>query len=106
MALHKVDKRLYYTADKSRVVEEGDPDAAFLYATPGIEVPADEYKRLTHKAEAEPVVVHSTAADPEPKAKAQVAEDDDEKAEAKAVHKPEVQDKAIPGPAAERRERR
>lgn len=29
------DRRLYLTADKSRVVEEGDPEAAFLFTTPG-----------------------------------------------------------------------
>lgn len=111
MAMHKVKERLYYTADQSRVVEEGDPEAAFLYAAAGTEVPEDEYKRLTKQAAAEPVVVHSTAADPEPepkRARAQAADeddDDDAKARSKAVHTAE--DKAVPGPAVTReRERR
>ena len=32
-------QRLYHTADKSKVVAEGDPNAAFLYAVPGDEIP-------------------------------------------------------------------
>lgn len=33
-------QRLYLTADKAAVVAEGDERAAFLYATPGDEIPA------------------------------------------------------------------
>jgi len=32
-------ERLYLTADKKRLVGEGDTRAAFLYATPGDEIP-------------------------------------------------------------------
>lgn len=39
------DRRLYLTADKSEVVEDGDPGAAFLFTTPGYEVPASEVER-------------------------------------------------------------
>ena len=38
----QVTERLFLTADKSRVVSESDPDAAFLYSTPGKDVPYDE----------------------------------------------------------------
>lgn len=41
----KVTERLYLNADKTKVVKEGSPDAAFLYATPGKEIPAEEAER-------------------------------------------------------------
>lgn len=34
----KADRKLYLTADRERVVEEGDPEAAFLLAAPGKEI--------------------------------------------------------------------
>lgn len=40
------DRRLWLTADRSRVVEDGDPSAAFLLAAPGTEIPVDEAARL------------------------------------------------------------
>lgn len=40
------DRRLWLTADRDRVVEEGDPDAAFLFVTPGKTVPDAEAARL------------------------------------------------------------
>lgn len=39
------DRRLYLTADKKRVVEQGDPDAAFLLANPGQDIPKATAKR-------------------------------------------------------------
>lgn len=39
------DRRLYLTADKSQVVEAGDPAAAFLFTTPGYEIPVGEVER-------------------------------------------------------------
>lgn len=42
----RMDERLWYTADKERVVPEGDPEAAFLFCTPGKEVPLAEAQRL------------------------------------------------------------
>lgn len=36
------DGRYYLNADRSRIVEESDPDAAYLYTTPGRLVPLDE----------------------------------------------------------------
>ena len=39
MGLMIAKARLYLVADKSRLVREGDPKAAFLYATEGDEIP-------------------------------------------------------------------
>lgn len=48
------DRRLYLTSESGYVgaqagqvvVEDGDPRAAFLFATPGVVIPADEVARL------------------------------------------------------------
>lgn len=37
-------QRLYLTADKAKVVADGDPKAAFLYAVPGDEIPESAVK--------------------------------------------------------------
>ena len=42
----RLDRRLWLTADRDRVVEEGDPDAAFLLGTAGKEIPDAEAERL------------------------------------------------------------
>lgn len=42
----RADRRLYLTADKSRVVEHGDPDAAWLLAGVGGQIPPAEADRL------------------------------------------------------------
>ena len=47
-------ERLYLTADKERVVKEGDPDAAFLFVTPGKEISAEDAKRYGIKEAAKP----------------------------------------------------
>lgn len=44
-----VDRRLYLTADKSKVVEDGDPKAAFLWAIRGRNVSEEEAKRVGYK---------------------------------------------------------
>lgn len=53
-----VDRHLYLTEDKSRVVEEGDPAGRTLWATPGMEVAEADAVRLgavaADSAEAEP----------------------------------------------------
>ena len=41
-----VNRRLFVTADRSRAVEEGDPDAAFLLCAPGKPVLRSELERL------------------------------------------------------------
>lgn len=56
-----IDRHLYLTEDRSRVVEEGDPASRFLWAAPGDEVSRSEAVRLgAVKAKAE------QAPDPEP----------------------------------------
>lgn len=40
-----VDRRLWLTADRERLVEDGDPEAAFLFATPGKRIPRDQAER-------------------------------------------------------------
>lgn len=40
------DRRLYLTAGKDEVVEDGDARASFLFATPGYEIPAGEVERF------------------------------------------------------------
>jgi hypothetical protein len=51
---HIVDRKLWLTADKERVVEDGDPDAAFLFAGEGDEVSDEDAKRYGLKAKAKP----------------------------------------------------
>lgn len=43
---YTVDRHLYLTEDKSRVVEESDPAMRWLWATPGMQVPLAEAERL------------------------------------------------------------
>lgn len=45
MAKYVTDKRLWLTADRERVVEDGDPAAAFLLASPGKELDEATVKR-------------------------------------------------------------
>lgn len=40
------DRRLWLTADRTRVVEDGDPRAAFQLASPGHLIPDQEAQRL------------------------------------------------------------
>jgi hypothetical protein len=78
----KATERLYLTVDRSRVVKEGDPDAAFLYRTPGKEISADDMKRygLTEsKAEKN---AESKAQNAPPENKAEAAPEDDKAEEA------------------------
>lgn len=41
-----LDRKVWLTADKGEVVEDGDPRAAFLLGNEGVEIPDDEAKRL------------------------------------------------------------
>lgn len=45
MAKYVTDRKLWLTADRERVVEDGDPEAAHLLASKGKELPADVVKR-------------------------------------------------------------
>jgi hypothetical protein len=60
------EKRLYLTVEKDRVVEEGDPDAAFLMVNEGGEVPAEHvhlYREYRKAHEAEPKAAAKAPAD-------------------------------------------
>lgn len=62
-----IDRHLYLTEDKSRVVEEGDPASRWLWASPGQEMSREEAERLgAVKSGPEPAV----EPDPAPEAKA------------------------------------
>lgn len=43
--MFRVEKRLYWVADRGRLVRHGDPEAAFLAFTPGQELPDEEARR-------------------------------------------------------------
>lgn len=45
----KVDRRLYLAADRETLVEDGDPGAAFLWASEGDEVTDEEAERVGYK---------------------------------------------------------
>lgn len=94
-------EHVYVTKDRSRVVEETDPDVGMLLYAAGDDIPEAEAKRLglgeyaKKAAKAQPEVVYSTvpgAGKPEegaPEAKP---------AEAKAVAAAETEDKAVNPP--------
>lgn len=45
MATVKSPRRLWFTIDRTRVVEDGDPEAAFLFCAPGQEVAVEELEK-------------------------------------------------------------
>lgn len=45
-----VDRSLFLTADRDELVEEGDPRAAFLWASAGSEVSDEEAAEVGYKA--------------------------------------------------------
>lgn len=47
-------EKLWLTADRSRVVPDGDAEAAFLFCTPGKAISDDDAKRYGVKAKAKP----------------------------------------------------
>lgn len=82
-------EKLWLTADRDRVVKDGDPEAAFLLATPGKRIPLDEAERLgltgKSKAKAKPKPETKEAAPAEDKV-ADVAEDKDSEAKWPHTH--------------------
>lgn len=46
MPKYIADRKLWLTADRERVVEDGDPEARFLLAAPGRAVPEEQAVRL------------------------------------------------------------
>lgn len=77
-----IDRHLYLTEDKTRVVEEGDPASRWLWASPGQEMSREEAERLG-------AVKRARAPEPEPEPEVDVVE-------SKAQSKPE--DKAMRPP--------
>lgn len=67
-----IDRHLYLTEDKSRVVEEGDTDGRWLWASPGQEMARDEAERLG-ALEAKQPEKPEQPAKPEPKQRARPA---------------------------------
>jgi len=91
------DRRLGLTADRSRVVDYFDVEAAFLFRAPGGKVTVEEARQFGISAEhpfsprpgSAPVSPSSPEPDPVPEAKAA------EKPEDKAVKKADIEDKGI-----------
>lgn len=99
-----IDRHLYLTEDKTRVVPEGHPDCRWLWATPGMEVPRADAERLG-AIDAPPVAEETTVepAEEEPAGDdpAVVDEDSDDPAvpaeETKAAPKPGDKQRTKPG---------
>jgi hypothetical protein len=69
-----IDRHLYLTEDRDRVVEEGDPAGRFLWANPGSEMPRDEAEKLgAIKASSDEDVDGDSVTDDDRKAKSQPA---------------------------------
>lgn len=62
----KLDAKLWLTADRASVVEDGHPDSAFLLGLPGDEIPASEAARLGIKGEVKAVANAPALPEPEP----------------------------------------
>lgn len=60
------DRRLFLTADKSRVVEEGDAGAAYLFATPGSPITQEDIDRYGLSLTGGPNAEAAQAAEPSP----------------------------------------
>lgn len=50
----EIDRHMYLTEDKKRVVEEGDPDGRWLWAAKGNSKPRDEAERLGYVPKSQP----------------------------------------------------
>ena len=64
----KVDRRLYMNAARDRLVAEGHPDAAWVYASKGKEVPTAELEAFGPVIEV-PTYPPKVEQEPEPKPK-------------------------------------
>ncbi len=76
-------ERIYLTGDKKRVVPEGDPKAAFLFASPGDEIRDDAVKQFKLKVGEQVSETAPGRATPEP-AKPDLSDADREELEALA----------------------
>ena len=68
------DRRLYLTADKSRVVEEGDPASAFLLASAGRKILDADVERLGLRLADGRIVWGASAPEPKPEPEPEPAE--------------------------------
>lgn len=93
-----VDRRLFLTADKSELVDEDDPRAAFLWAGEGSEVSEEEAKRVGYKG-------GTKKADDEPSGSGLTVSKEADQPANKAVEAPEA-DKAEPVKKAAKRTRK
>lgn len=82
---YRATERLYFNADRSKVVQEGDPEAASLFTTPGKEISAEDAERFG--------LIPAKAAKAD-KAEAPETKAEDEPAENKAKAAPENKAKA------------
>lgn len=89
---YRAPRRLYLTADKSRVVEESDPEAASLLAGAGAEVSQADVERYKLRELPEPSEAEGRAED------AEDAPASEGEARGKAVAGP-PEDKAQAGPS-------
>lgn len=73
------DRRLWLTQEKGAVVEEGDPRAAFLFATPGFVISDEDCHRYGLRLEDGALVVGSVLSQPEhePEPEEQLAKESD-----------------------------
>lgn len=95
------DRRLYLTADKETVVEDGDPRAAYLFATEGYELSAgivEQYGLVS--VEGRVVLPGAPKPEAEPEAKATEEPDGDGAAE-ESSEQPNAEPSADPEPATE-----
>lgn len=81
-AMFTLTERTYVNGDKSRVVPENSPEAAFLFGTPGMKISNEEARRLgllADDADDEPDAEAKQAAEASPEAK-QVTQPPEDKA--------------------------
>jgi hypothetical protein len=83
------DRSLYLTSDRKRLVEEGSPDAAFLFVAPGDYYDERMAKEMGWPPEAQDAITEPIDMDQVMK-KAQV------EAEGKAIHEPPATKQIIP----------
>lgn len=87
MPAYVADRRLYLTADKSEIVEHGDPRSAFLLAGEGSEIGPDDVERLDISQKSGRIVYPGYEEESEPESKAAPAPENKmvEKAEDKGA---------------------
>ena len=98
-----VDARLYRTADGTRLVPEGHPDAAFLFCAPGHEVSRAEFERFELDPSLAPEAASAAVEEPDRGEDRGAAEGEvpDAEAAAESEGEPDAdagEEKAVEGP--------